>query len=255
MVSDSQRAITKRIVNSVQPSDWLAFVSEHARQDFLAFKSHPEDRTRTIHNGVDHLLFHPPQHQNEINAVLNRFQLHNRPFAMTLSSMAPHKNLGLILSIWPTIHRRHPDAVLIIAGGKSQDGALLRRATQEGDQPGVIFTGFISDKDFSALAATCKAFLFPSLYEGFGLPPLEAMACGAVVVASARTSLPEIMATAGKLLDPEDADAWVEALAEAISTPVSPQARQRAIAHAQNFYWEKTASEYTAYYRHAMACS
>lgn len=254
MVPKGQAAITRRILRSIQPQDWVACVSEHTRQDFLAETGHPESRTVTIHNAVDHDVFRPIGDDEAADNVLRRFGLGQRPYLLTLSSLAAHKNLGLTFRAWSDVRQRHPDARLVVAGGKSTDPtSLMRHLGVHDEDSSTIVTGFLTDTEFVALASRCNAFLFPSLYEGFGLPPLEAMACGAPVIVSNASSLPEVVGDAGTLLDPHDAPAWQEAMRGALAAPPSAALRGRGIKHACQFTWATAATEYESLYRRATA--
>lgn len=252
LVGATQRAVTKRIIDSIQSTDWLAFVSDHARHDFLAYKKHPVERTKTIYNGVDHAIFRPPADTALVDDILSHHGLWDRPFVMTLSSMAAHKNLGIIAESWPQVLQRVPDARLLIAGGKTSDISALRDTTSGSPLGGTVLTGYIPDDQFAALASRCNAFLFPSLYEGFGLPPLEAMACGAPVIASNTTAIPEVVGGAGILLDPQDSNGWADAIEAALNTSVTLESRYRSTERAKEFDWHRAASEYAAFYCHAV---
>jgi len=110
--------------------------------------------------------------------------------------------------------------------------------------------GWVDEDDKPALYAGAAAFLFPSLYEGFGLPPLEAMACGAPVIASNASSLPEVVGDAGILVDPRDAGAWVDAIRAVLSDDARRAAmRERGIAQSKKFSWDRAADETLAVYR------
>lgn len=253
MVTRGQAAITRRILRSIGPDDWVVCVSEHTRSDFLRETRHPESRTLTIHNGVDNDRFQPVTAAERVTEVLTRHGVADRPYVLTMSSLAPHKNLALLLRLWPAIHKRHRDAKLLVVGGKSARPDALRESLgADSADTSIIMSGFVSDEEFATLASKCHAFLFPSLYEGFGLPPLEAMACGAPVIASNTSSLPEVIGAAGILIDPTNQDDWTAAVDAALQSPPSPAARQMAIAQAREFAWENAAAEYERVYRSAV---
>jgi len=114
----------------------------------------------------------------------------------------------------------------------------------------VIFTGWVAEDDKPALLRGAVAFVFPSLYEGFGLPPLEAMACGTPVIASNRSSLPEVVGEGGILVEPTDVEALAEALEVLwVDDALRAELRQRALAQAARFSWKQTARETLAVYR------
>lgn len=248
-----QVAITKRILGSIRHSDWVACVSEWTRSDFLDVTGHSPDRTVVIPNGVDHRVFYPDDSGCD-DGVRCRLGLAERSYFLTLSSLAPHKNMQLLLDAWSRSGAGDRGSALVMAGGRTTDTDVVMKAIGvDATPPGVILTGYLSDIDFRALASRCQAFLFPSLYEGFGLPVLEAMACGAPVIASNRTSIPEVVADAGELLDPTDVEAWTEAIRSAALAPHRTSADAASIGQAAKFSWDGAAAGYLALYRRMLS--
>lgn len=249
-----QVGITRRILGSIRRDDWVACVSEWTRADFLDATGHSPERTVVIPNGVDHEAFHPRVPLERREAILRSIGLATRPYFLTLSSLAPHKNLRFLLDAWKRSGASHGGATLVMAGGRTTDPVVALRALGiDTPPPGVIFTGFIGDDEFRALASGCQAFLFPSLYEGFGLPVLEAMACGAPVIASNRTSIPEVVGPAGNVLDPTDLDAWSDAIRSAAAAAPRIDADSASVSGAARFSWGKTAAAYVALYNWMLA--
>jgi glycosyltransferase involved in cell wall biosynthesis len=244
-----QVGITRRIVAGARQADRVVCVSESTRDDFLDHTGYPPERAVVIHNGIDHGIFHPETDRGRVDAVLRKHGLDGAPFVLTLSSLARHKNLRMLLDAW----RRRPGGKagsLVIAGGRTADVASLARGLGVGDDVrGVVVTGHVSDAEFRALATACQAFLFPSLYEGFGLPVLEAMACGAPVVAADRTSLPEVVGAAGTLLDPTDEAAWAERIGLALGQAPRERPHAPSLERAAGFSWERAAAAHAALYR------
>lgn len=251
-VSAEQLAITKRIVQALRPSDWVACVSEFTRRDLLAFTGRGDDRTVTIPNGVDRETFQP-RNAREAEKTLAKFGLHQKPFVLTMSSLAPHKNLALLTQCWANVLRAVPDASFVIAGGRELKPSVLAAAFGVEDLPSIIFTGHVTDSEFCDLASHCEAFLFPSLYEGFGLPALEAMATGARVIAANNTSLPEVVGNAGILLDPRDAEGWGSQIVRALETPVTAAEAAAAVQRAAKFSWDRSSAAYIDLYHRMLA--
>lgn len=251
-VSSEQRAITARMIRAIRPNDWVACVSDFTRRDFLAYTGHRSDRAVTVPNGVDFEIFRPRPIADS-QSTLDRLGIAGRPFVMTLSSLAGHKNLQMLLRIWPAVVAAVPDAAFVVAGGKTTNSRALRDAFGIPDTRGLVVTGRVSDGEFCDLATRCNAFLFPSLYEGFGLPALEAMAAGAPVIAADNTSLPEVVGKAGTLLDPHDADAWRDVTIQALRRGLGQEPHAESIRQAASFSWERTAAGYVALYRRMLA--
>jgi glycosyltransferase involved in cell wall biosynthesis len=178
------------------------------------------------------------------------------PLLLAVGGLSPHKNLRRLLAAMPAVFERHPAARLAIVGDTSGKGFFdeadaLQRAVRE--QPllseRVCFTGFVSDEDLVALYNAATLLVFPSLWEGFGLPAIEAMACGLPVAASARGSLPEIVADAGRYFDPESVDEMTRVIDELLALNAADAThgleglRARGLALAASYSWPRAAAE------------
>jgi glycosyltransferase involved in cell wall biosynthesis len=183
-----------------------------------------------------------------------RLALARRPVLLSLSAKRPHKNLGGLIEALSRIQReRRP--VLVLPGYPTPHEAELRdRAAALGLSDDVRFLGWTSEADIEGLFALCGAFVFPSFYEGFGLPVLEAMARGVPVACSDRASLPEVAGDAALLFDPSDPAAIAAALERLLGDPVlAERLRVAGCARAAAFTWERTAQLTLASYERALA--
>jgi glycosyltransferase involved in cell wall biosynthesis len=166
----------------------------------------------------------------------------DRPYVLAVGTLEPRKNLERLVAAWG----RLPDALqsahqLALVGPRGWDDEPILRAAAEG---GARLLGRVEDADLAALYAGCAAFAYPSLYEGFGLPVLEAMAAGAPVVTSSVSSLPEVAGDAALLADPYDTGAIAAALTRVLTEPaLAADLRERGRARAAGFSWERTARE------------
>lgn len=163
------------------------------------------------------------------------------PFVLCVGTLEPRKNLSMALRAFEAVSARIADVELAVVGprGWRNQGFddLLRRSRAR-----VHLTGFVSDHDLSRLYSATDCFLYPSLAEGFGLPVAEALACGAPVVTSDRTSLPEVAGDAALLVDPGDVDSVAEPVQRMLEDPqLQADMRRRALARAQDFSWERCA--------------
>lgn len=167
-----------------------------------------------------------------------------KPFIMYLGRPTPHKNLGRLIEAHQKLREAHPDLLLVLAGKKDANYQLHEKTVQEKGYEGVIFTDYIPDDQFRWLLEHCRAYCFPSLSEGFGLPGLEAMLHGAPVVASNATCIPEVLGDAAVYFNPLD----VDDIAAKIASVISNEARRsKMIAagkrQAAKYSWERMARQ------------
>lgn len=204
--------------------------------------------------------FQPPPGDTVV-AARAQFNLPG-PFFLYVGTLEPRKNvLGLLdaYAALPSADRRACPMIVVGAWGWKQE-ALRARLAERRLADDVRLLGYMRDDQLAALYAACTAFVWPTLYEGFGLPPLEAMACGAPVIVSRVASLPEVVGEAGELLDPHDVDAWRNAMQRALHRSLQDpenRAAQRATALRQvaRFSWRRCAEETLAVFRAVIARS
>jgi glycosyltransferase involved in cell wall biosynthesis len=176
-------------------------------------------------------------------------------YALYLGSNKPHKNLVRLIDAWADACRRAPDCTLVIAGHwDARYPEVKARTAARGLEDRVHFTGPVAESDLPALYSGAECFVFPSLYEGFGLPVQEAMACSCPVVCANTSSLPEVAGDAARLVDPTDTEALAAALSEVLAdTDLREAMRRRSLAQAARFTWEETARLTLAAYCDAMS--
>jgi glycosyltransferase involved in cell wall biosynthesis len=166
------------------------------------------------------------------------------PLILYAAATRAYKNVERLLQAFQVLRERHSVRhTLVVTGlpGRSQ-GSLLERVRVLGLEREVFFTGYVEEEDLPALYSTADVYVHPSEYEGFGLPPLEAMACGTPVAASACTSLPEVVGDAGLLFDPSDPEDMAETLWRLLADDgLRAEMVRRGRARAQTFTWEKSA--------------
>jgi glycosyltransferase involved in cell wall biosynthesis len=170
-------------------------------------------------------------------------------------TIEPRKNHGLLLEAYRRLLDAHPDVGLVVAGRKGWlYQSFFDRLEALGLRDRVILTGHVPEADLPGLLSLATVFAFPSLYEGMGLPPLEAMACGTPVVAAETSSLPEAVDGAGLLLPPDDPRAWAEALGRLLDdASLRAELSARGLARAAQFTWEAAARGTLAVYRRVAA--
>ena len=203
----------------------------------------PPDKIHVVHNGVDPRF--RPATAEEIAAARKRFGLPEN-YVLSVGSLEPRKNLPRLLEAWKQIAQqlisnRPPNPKLVLVGSTA---AVFASAKLEAPDESVVLTGYVPDEMLPALYSGAAAFVYPSLYEGFGLTVLEAMACGTPIICSSTTSLPEVAGDAAVLVDPND----VAAIGQAIQNLLTDEhlcnsLRSRGLARAQQFTWDRATAE------------
>ena len=230
-------------------------VSEASKRDILHFfpKTKP-DSIHVVSNAIDADLLAAPD-QEELNRVKERYQIAHR-FILYAGNIKPHKNLPRLIEAFARLRAipGHEDVHLMIIGDEIGKTPELRRRVEEFRvRPFVRFFGFVPESTLAALYRLATVFVFPSQYEGFGLPPLEAMACGTPVVTSNVSSLPEVVGDAAVLVDPHDGEAIAAGLSRILDDTVFANAlREKGRIRAKKFNWEDSARKTLAGYREAL---
>ncbi len=239
---------------SVQRATHILADSEATRQDLLDLWQVPAEKVTVLYSGVN-ASFHPADRET-VTAVRQRYGLDDAPYLLSVGTVQPRKNYQMLIQAFAGVAAQWPHT-LAIAGGKGWlYDEMLAEIERQQLNGRVRFIGFVDDADLPALYTGADLFLFPSLYEGFGLPLLEAMACGVPVLTSNASCLPEVVVDketgeeTAVLLSPHDAQAWQTAihhlLTDAAVRAHWRQAGQTQIAH---FTWARAARQLTHLYQ------
>lgn len=234
----------------IRRSSAVIAVSDWTRRDLIRVLGVPSDRIRVIPNGVDERF--RPGDGGAGAAIRARYGL-PEAFAFYLGWLDARKNLGVLLRAWPRVWSECRVA-LVIAGRapRPQSRAFVDwfRGLDRVSAPWLRVLGPVPEQDKPDLYRAALVFVFPSRYEGFGLGPLEAMACGVPVVAADATSLPEVVGEAGVLVPPDDADAWSEAVTTVLQDPRRAERLKAAgVERAREFTWDRAARATYQVYR------
>lgn len=247
---DRVQAIGCKLGKAVHSADRIIVVSESVRREVLEVYGLPEDRVVTVHNGVDARF--QPQPPERILEVRRRYGLPSGGYLVSVGTLEPRKNIARLISAYralPKELRSRDPLVLVGMTGWEEDRLkaefwMLRR---EGS---LIRTGYVADQDLPAIYAGATAFAYPSIYEGFGLPLVEAMACGTAVLTSNCSAMPEVVGNAGLLVDPFDVDSIRDGLFRLLRDEAERErCRMAGLARARRFSWARCARETADAYR------
>ncbi|MCC7367571.1 MAG: glycosyltransferase family 4 protein [Chloroflexi bacterium] len=247
------RAYLERTVpRSVQRADYVVADSENTRNDVICLLGMPAERVTVVPGGVDP-SFQPVTDPARIAAFRQSIGLdESTPYILFVGVIEPRKNLvGLIEAFDLLKARRQLPHKLVVVGrrGWLSDGTM-QRADRSPYRNDIVFPGFIPDGELATLYSAAESFAFPSHYEGFGLPVLEAMACGTPVVASRASSLPEVVGDAGMQVDPDDTERLASALELlALNPEMRADFSARGLERAATFTWEAAADVMIDVYR------
>jgi glycosyltransferase involved in cell wall biosynthesis len=239
-----------RYAQVARKADLIICDSNSTASDFAELFPVARERLRVVPLGVSP-SFHPGAPQ-ESEQVLSRLGV-TRPYLLHVGSVARRKNLVRMIEAFDSISGAHPDIRLILAGRLSYGHEeVLKRVSGSESASRVLFPGYVAREDLPALYGAAEALIFPSLYEGFGLPALEAMACGTPVVASSSSSLPEVVGEAGLLFDPGNSRDIAAAIDRVLcDAGLRERLSSAGPARAAEFSWRRTARETLAVYREA----
>ncbi|MCA1644902.1 MAG: glycosyltransferase family 4 protein [Chloroflexi bacterium] len=250
----ASRAYYAATGESVRHAERVIAVSQRTASDAVRLLGVDPSRIRVVHEAAAPGFW--PRPRDGLVALAGRLGFDpdpRRPYVLFVGTLEPRKNLPLLVEAFAQMQRRL-DAQLVIVGARGWlDEPIFAAHARSGLGDAARFVGSVGEEDLAVLYSHAGVFVLPSLYEGFGLPVLEAMACGAPVVASNAGPLPEVAGDAAVLLKPEDPDAWALALRDVLSSPsLADDLRRRGFARARAFDWQRSALATREVYREAL---
>lgn len=238
---------------AVTRSTQLITISSFSKQEILKYFDVPENKISVAYCGVDNNIF-KPREKAAFEVLSDKLNLRSKYILIT-GSLRPHKNLSNLIRSFGLLVKNHqiPHKLVIVGEDRGFrinprempiDSALRKK---------MLYTGYLTEEELAILYSFCDVFVFPSVYEGFGLPPLEAMACGAPVIASERTSLPEVLGEAGLLVDPLNIDHIASAILRVlINGEYRNKMKEMSLEQSKKFSWLESAIVYLESYRRAL---
>lgn len=234
----------RQLGHTLREARRIITVSQISFSALSAYAGVDPAKVRVIHNGVSE-RFRPQLDREAQLAVRRRYSLPER-FVFWVGDFRPEKNLAFLIQAWSRLQKHLTDPpALVLAGAQTGEYKKLRNEVEKGGLEGtVLFPGFIRDDDLPAVYSASTVFVFPSLYEGFGLPPLEAMACGTPCVVSNSSSLPEVTGSAALLFNPTSVDSFEDCMVRVLTQPdLYEVLRQDGLRQSALFPWSKAAEE------------
>ncbi len=240
---------------NVRYASRIVAVSERTRENILSLYPNAADKVVVVPNGVDG-RFHPAESAPPRGEFLARFRIPDRPYLLFVGTLRRKKNLRLLLQVFSELPEpERSRCVLVLAGVRMPtwpefDRLLKSKALQNR----VFLTGYVTDGDLNVLYHHARALVYPSLFEGFGLPPLEAMACGTPVVCSTGGAIPEVVGAAALTFAPDQPARLGDAILRILrDDELCASLRTKGLVHARKFAWEATARRYLDLYRELAA--
>lgn len=219
-------------------------ISRATKRDLVGRYGTRAGKIRVVYHGRDP-IFEPVREEKRVAEVMARYGV-SVPYFVHVGTLQPRKNLGVLVEAWGRLKERGESLPQLLLAGKR--GWLYESLFEEVSRRGlgdvVKFADYVERDDLPALLSGALALLFPSLYEGFGLPALEAMSCGTPVLASRASSLPEVVGDAGMLLEPVDAEAWADGVMRVMGDGgLKEEMSRKGLERAARFTWERCARE------------
>lgn len=232
-------------------ADVILTVSEFSKREIELYLRVPSDKIEVVYNGVDMDKYHADYSQQQIEQIKEVYQI-SGDYLLYLGTLEPRKNIESLITAYGLLKQEKKQIPkLVLVGKKGWMYDLIFELVKElGLVNDVIFTGYVAEEDVPILMCGASIFVFPSLYEGFGIPPLEAMACGTPVITSNVSSLPEVVGNAGIMVPPKDVTLLKDKIWELLTDQaLRNQLRQAGFEQAKKFTWQRSADKLVEIYK------
>jgi glycosyltransferase involved in cell wall biosynthesis len=251
------RRYLRTALRSLQPGDNVVTTSRFVRDEVLAEGVASADRVHVVPLAADRKIFYRCEDADRIAAVRSKYSIPDGPYVLGVNTPDVRKNVPHAIRAFAQAACESGAAVgsLVLTGHDGPGSEEIRRAIDEHPalRDRIVLTGFVPDADLAPLYTGATMFVYSSIYEGFGLPPLEAMQCGTPVITSNTSSMPEVVGDAGVMLAPDDREGLAGAIVDlARNTERRDVLRKRALAQASRFSWEISTSAMLRAYRTAL---
>jgi len=238
--------------------DWVMCISECTKRDVARLTRIPGDRIVVVPLAASPAIFRPEEDEARLASVLARYGVRDGRYVLSLCTLEPRKNLPRLVTAFSRLAESPAldDVRLVLVGSLGWKSEALEETIGRVGLPTdrLKLLGHVPDEDLGALLTAASVFAYPSLYEGFGLPVLEAMQCGAPVVTSNTSSLPEVVGDAAVCVDPTDEAALTQAMTDVLlNADLAKELRRRGLERAKVYTWRRTVDEAVAAYNAMLA--
>lgn len=236
---------------SCRHADHIITVSEFSKKEIIRYLPVSQDRVSVVPNAVDHCVYHAGYRKEEVQKVLHKYGIEQEYF-LYLGTIEPRKNLERLIGAYAKLCRQKKHVPQLVLAGKK--GWLCKSIYEKAHKMNlgkkILFTGYVEQENSPLLMCGAKAFVFPSIYEGFGMPPLEAMACKTPVITSNTTALAEVVKDAGITVDPMSEEAICGAMCTILEDEAGRERlRDLGYQRAAEYTWAKSAEKLMDVYR------
>lgn len=242
------RYYLKRTKIALKNCEQIIASSGSTKKDLIELLDVPKEKIEVVHLGVDP-DFSVSKNAVKSREIINQYVVRDKKYILSVSTLEPRKNLKTLIKAFSLLpHQFKRDYQIVLVGASGWNNRELKETIQDYNlQDKVTFTGFVPDEHLAQIYSGASVFVFASFYEGFGLPPLEAMAAGTPVICSNTSSLPEVVGRAAVLFDPADEEALARSLEKVLRTPkMVERLIRRGLTQAKKFSWKKTALQTVA---------
>lgn len=235
----------KRHINAAKVCKKIIVPSFATRKDLKQFLSVPLKKIRVIYEAAD-IRFRKISDQKKIDLIVSKYFNPGQKFILSVATLEPRKNLIKIIEAYCLLpHALKRQYKLVLVGAKGWNNEKLLKSIRDLNlQDKVVLPGFVLDEDLAYIYNKASLFVYPSLYEGFGLPPLEALSCGTPVISSNNSSLPEVIGSAGVLINPVDEKELARTIEKVLTKEtLQGKLKFKGLEQARKFSWQKSAEE------------
>ena len=238
----------KTIVDGIKREDWVTCISQSTKDDLCNYRKDLDPRRVFVTHLGASKWFYPSTDSRAIAVVRTKLKIPAGRYVLSVCTLEPRKNLAHLIRCFARLVQQEqlPDLHLVLVGnlGWKYESIFAALTAAEGLRERIIITGYVADEDMAALYSNALFFVYPSLYEGFGLPLLEAMQCGVPVITSNTSSLPEVVDDAGIMVDPQDEDGLCAAMLQLASDGgLRAELARKSLEQAKRFSWTKCAEQ------------